>query len=336
MSPSSRPSGVATLRRVADGRLSVAITALTVNRLRCLRELALRGSIAAAADALWLTPSAVSQQITVLHKETGVQLVERTGRGVTLTPAGRALVERAERVFEALDEAEAVLTTTQVEPAGCIRVAMLPSLVRIALPLMAAMRAEHPELTFEIEDLETSQALAALDCGRIDLAVADRQEWISAKQRYGTLQVTELFADPIVVVHSPDRVPAADDLRWEHLTAEPWVIGQPPWSFLAPVFDSYEESGTIPPVVARVHDLATALGLVRQGWGVSALPRLAVAGQADGIAWQLAHPVVFRRMVAVTRPRGAGVPAIRMLVERLCAASDRLPARSQTIERSAP
>jgi len=80
---------------------------LNVSRLRVLRELAQRGTIAAVAEALWLTPSAVSQQLSALERETRVALVERAGRGVRLTAAGRVLVERSERVFEALDEAKA-------------------------------------------------------------------------------------------------------------------------------------------------------------------------------------------------------------------------------------
>jgi DNA-binding transcriptional LysR family regulator len=309
--------------------------ALTVNRLRCLRELALRGSVAAAADALWLTPSAVSQQLAALQKETGVELVERTGRGVILTPAGRALVEHAERVFAALEDAEAALSTFQVEPVGCIRIAMLPSLVGITLPIMEAMRTEHAKLTFEVEDLETDPALAALECGRIDLAVVDRQDWLSTKQRFARLQATELFADPLVVVCGPDHSIAKEHIRWQDLAGEPWIIGQPRWSFLTPLFAAYEEAGESPQIVARVRDLSAALGLVRQGWGVTALPRLAVAANSTGVAWQIASQPMFRRMVAVTRPNGATVPAIRMLIERLSAASESLPTRSGSLEHSA-
>ena len=110
---------------------------LNVSRLRVLRELAQRGTIAAVAEALWLTPSAVSQQLSALERETRVALVERAGRGVRLTAAGRVLVERSERVFEALDEAKAALQALQSEPTGRLRVASFPSVVRVVFPLMA-------------------------------------------------------------------------------------------------------------------------------------------------------------------------------------------------------
>jgi DNA-binding transcriptional LysR family regulator len=116
------------------------------------------------------------------------------------------------------------------------------------------------------------------------------------------------------------------------VASQPWIIGQPAWSFLGPLFDDYMQDGGVPHVVARVHDLSSALGMVRQGWGVSALPRLAVAGQADGVAWQIARPMMFRRMVAITRPGGATVPAVRRLIERLTALSESLPPRSESTD----
>jgi len=148
---------------------------LNVSRLRVLRELAQRGTIAAVAEALWLTPSAVSQQLSALERETRVALVERAGRGVRLTAAGRVLVERSERVFEALDEAEAALQALQSEPTGRLRVASFPSVVRVVFPLM--MRRLHerfPGVEMEIEDLEGEQGLDAVRLGHVDLVPAVR------------------------------------------------------------------------------------------------------------------------------------------------------------------
>src|SRR2546426_9044142 len=96
---------------------------LNVTRLRVLRELAARGSIAAVADALWLTPSAVSQHLSALERETQRKLVEKAGRGVRLTEAGQLLAERSESVFQALEDASAALRSLDVEPMGRLRVA---------------------------------------------------------------------------------------------------------------------------------------------------------------------------------------------------------------------
>ncbi len=294
------------------------MTALTVSRLKCLRELAFHGSIAAAAEALWLTPSAVSQQLAALQRETNVQLIERSGRGVTLTPAGRTLVDHAERVFSALEEAEAALGAFNREPMGCLRVAILPSLVRLALSVMETMRVEHRELSFEIEDLETDESLIALDGGRVDVAIVDQNDWTAAKRRCVGMQAVELFADPLVAVYAPShQLASRAALRWEDLAPEPWVIGQPAWSFLGPVFERCRAAGFEPSIVARVRDRSAALGLIGQGWGIAVLPTQAVGGQSEGVEWRSVAPTLYRTTVAVTRTTGADVPAVRSLIERL-------------------
>src|SRR3954469_8498113 len=96
---------------------------LDVGRLRLLREVGLRGTIAAAARELGLTPSAVSQQLAVLEREAGTDLVDRSPRGVSLTGAGRALAERAGEVLEVLSAARADLDRMAGAVAGPVSVA---------------------------------------------------------------------------------------------------------------------------------------------------------------------------------------------------------------------
>src|SRR5262245_21520570 len=170
---------------------------LNVSRLRVLRELAHRGTIAAVAEALWLTPSAVSQQLSALERETRVQLVERAGRGVRLTAAGELLAAHSDRVFAALDEAKSALAALQTTPTGRLRIASFPSVVRLVIPqVMTRLRARFPELEVEVEDLEGEQSLEAVRLGHVDLAVIDDLTWAPVDG----LQVTELFATPLVVV----------------------------------------------------------------------------------------------------------------------------------------
>jgi len=197
---------------------------LNVSRLRVLRELAHRGSITAVADALWLTPSAVSQQLSALERETRVQLVERAGRGVQLTAAGKVLAEHSERVFEALDEASSALRALQSEPSGRLRVASFPSVVRVVLPqVIGRLRGRFPDLRVEVEDLEGEQSLEAIRLGHIDLAIIDDLTWTASRRQEG-LRRTELFATPLVVAFArggpwSDR----DDVAWSELRDVPQV-----------------------------------------------------------------------------------------------------------------
>ena len=290
---------------------------LNVGRLRVLRELAHRGSIAAVADALWLTPSAVSQQLAALERETGVQLLERAGRGVRLTAAGKLLADRSERVFEALDEARSALQALQTLPSGRLRVASFPSVVRLVVPrVLARLRERFPELLVEVEDLEGEQSLEAIRLGHLDVAVIDDLAWSAG--RHEGLRTTELFATPLVVVFAVGhRWADRDTVAWSDLAGEPQVTEQRSSVFARSVESECRRAGFQPQVRARVHDAGAMLALIEGGDMVAVLPELAVAGQPHGIEWRPLTPVVERRLIAVTRVGQDQLPAARELVDEL-------------------
>src|SRR5262245_51678639 len=114
-------------------------------RLRTLRELALRTTMAAVADALRISPSAVSQQIAQLEEELQVELVERRGRGVLLTPAGKRLVAHVEKLTAILEEAKTDIAAMRSVVAGELRVAAFPSIASAMIPrTMRALERQHP------------------------------------------------------------------------------------------------------------------------------------------------------------------------------------------------
>ncbi|MFD6971353.1 LysR family transcriptional regulator, partial [Streptomyces sp. NPDC059949] len=120
---------------------------LDVRRLRLLRELARRGTIAAVAEALSFSPSAVSQQLGVLEREAGLPLLERTGRRVRLTPAGQNLVRHAEAVLERLEQADADLAEARGGLAGALRIGAFPTAIRAIVPAaLVALAGRHPRL----------------------------------------------------------------------------------------------------------------------------------------------------------------------------------------------
>src|SRR4051794_20255185 len=128
---------------------------LDLRRLRLLRELHQRGTIAAVADALQFTPSAVSQQLGILEREAGVQLLERAGRGVRLTDAALTLVEHAEALLERAGIAEADLAAASGTVAGRGRIAGFQSVtLRLAVPAMAALARSAPRLRTELIEAE--------------------------------------------------------------------------------------------------------------------------------------------------------------------------------------
>src|SRR5215471_7263772 len=146
---------------------------LDVRRLRVLREVALRGTVTAAAESLGFTPSAVSQQLSALERESGVTLLERAGRRVRLTDAGRVLVRRTEPVLAALEEAQAALEESRDAIAGELRIAASGSIARaLVIPVAARAAASRPSLRITVIESETGDAMRELLLGHLDLVIA--------------------------------------------------------------------------------------------------------------------------------------------------------------------
>src|SRR5919108_333925 len=181
---------------------------LELRRLRLLRELSERGTIAAVADALQFTPSAVSQQLASLEREAGVRLLERAGRGVRLTDAALVLVEHADALLERAAIAEADLAAAAGAVTGRVRIAGFQSLLlRIALPAIEALARDSPRLRCEAIEAEPEHALPALALGDVDLVLGD--EWQHQPWRMPAgVQRHDLLQDPVHLV-LPARHPAA-------------------------------------------------------------------------------------------------------------------------------
>src|SRR5512143_4294247 len=136
---------------------------LGVWRLQLLREVQRRGSVRAAAEAMSITPSAVSQQLAILEQEAGVELLERDGRQVRLTEAALRLVRHADAITGAIAAAEADLATMQRAVTGTLRVSAFPTAARAIMPpVMTALSHLHPELRVTLRDLEADESLTAL------------------------------------------------------------------------------------------------------------------------------------------------------------------------------
>jgi DNA-binding transcriptional LysR family regulator len=147
---------------------------LDLHRLRLLRELKHRGTLAAVADALSYTPSAISQQLSVLEAEAGVPLLERAGRRVRLTPAAERLVEHTEAILERLEQARADLDASAASIGGTVRVAAFHTTAHAVIPAaLSALAAAHPALRVEVTEREPETSLPGLIAHEFDLALLE-------------------------------------------------------------------------------------------------------------------------------------------------------------------
>src|SRR6266851_4905645 len=145
---------------------------LNVSRLRVLKEVAYRGSVSGAADALSYTQSAVSQQIAALEAETGMALLERHPRGVSLTAAGQTLVGHAEGILARLETAEAALSAIAGLRGGRLRMASFPTAGSTLMPLaIANFRSSYPDVELTLAEGEPEEIVPRLRAGELDLAL---------------------------------------------------------------------------------------------------------------------------------------------------------------------
>jgi DNA-binding transcriptional LysR family regulator len=150
-------------------------------RLRVLHEVARRGGVMRAAEALHLTPSAVSQQLSQLEREVGLALIDRSQRSVSLTPAGRVLAGYAERVEEELLEARRELTRFTERLAGPVRIAAFPTVIRhMLVPAMRELAVRHPKIAPIIHEIYGQPALQELRMGAVDILITEQDMGLPA------------------------------------------------------------------------------------------------------------------------------------------------------------
>jgi DNA-binding transcriptional LysR family regulator len=285
---------------------------IDLGRLRALHAVASYRTVLAASDALHCTPSAVSQQLAKLERETGATLIEKDGRRIRLTEAGRVLAAHAERVLATVDEAEAALAAHRDTVMGRLTVASFPTACRALLPgALQRLEAEHPQLATGLVEVNPHEGLDMLHRGHVDLAVLD--DWPEAALHYPTgIAHAELgrdVADLIVPANHPIGAKAA--LRT--LTGERWIstnAGDICHEWLIRVLPGVRPD-------FHVGEFETQLILIAAGLGIAMIPRLARPALPAGVRVVTVDPEPSRRVVVAWREASAARPAIRAAEEAL-------------------
>ncbi|HEY8548218.1 MAG TPA: LysR family transcriptional regulator, partial [Acidimicrobiales bacterium] len=293
---------------------------LHLGRLRLLHELHERGTIAAVAEALHFTPSAVSQQLAVLEREAGVQLLEPAGRGVRLTDPAVVLAGHAAALLARAAQAEAELAAAAGRVAGRVRIASFQSVaLQVAIPAMGELAASAPELVCELVEAEPEESLPALALGDVDLVLAD--EWHHQPHaRPAGIDRHDLGVDPVRLV-----LPAAHPVARRHrrsvppaeLAGEVWSTGHPGSGWEEMTERTCRRLGGFDPDIRhRTNDSVTTLGLVAAGRAVTLLPELVRPGDRPGVTTRAiagaddAHRTVY----AATRAADAARPTVRAVL----------------------
>lgn len=285
---------------------------LNVNRMRILREVAARGSIAAAAEALYLSPSAVSQQMSTLERESGVELLEKAGRGVRLTPAGERLVQHAERVLAVLEEAQADVDAVAHGVAGRVHASAFPTAARALLvPALARLKADYPRLQLRMVDLEPEESIPLLRVGELDILITYEFEILPMREETGMERVA-LMSEPMAIALPVSHPRAAGGpVSIADFKDEQWVVGRDGSPFLEVQVRVANQAGYEPHAELHSNDYQVILAAVEAGLGVALVPPMARFADYPGVAFRHPQDIEIRRhIVALIRRGSSKSPAV--------------------------
>jgi len=255
---------------------------LDVRKLLLLRELAHRSTIAAVAEALCYTPSAVSQQLAALERDAGVPLLQRTGRRVTLTPAGAALAGQTEEILALLERAAAGLAAAQAGLSGPLRIGAFPTAMRTILPAaLVALGRDHPGLELMVTELDPAAVPDALRSGVLDVALVHEYEFVPAP-RDPALDTEPLLEEAIYLASAgpapaPGESTGGEDPVGCHRDS-PWIMASPGTLCYEMAVRACQAAGFSPRIRHHADDFVTVLALVAAGQGVALVPQLGAIG----------------------------------------------------------
>jgi DNA-binding transcriptional LysR family regulator len=295
---------------------------LSVWRLQLLREVQRRGSLRAAAEAMSVTPSAVSQQLAILEKEAGVELLEKSGRQVRLTEAGLRLARHTDSITGAIAAAEADVASLRDTVVGTLRVAAFPTAARAVMPpVMTALSRLHPDLRVTLRDLEADDSLTALRMDEIDIAIVD-DYGDGSRVPPSSLVACEFMRDAIYLASVLEGSPRtagriASPAPLAEFRDAFWIMDTDNSHLSQVTRRACRAAGFEPHIRSSCRDFGVIVALVEAGLGVGVLPGLALLDRPVRADVRPVSPPLVRRISSVVRPERRHHPAIVSAIAEL-------------------
>lgn len=291
--------------------------------LRSLVAVHRHGTVVAAADALGYTPSAVSQQLKKLESQSGVQLLERLGRGVMLTESGRVLVASAGDLLARMEHIETQLRAGSRQANGTVRLAGFSTAVRgLLAPALAGLRDAAPGVELRMREAEPWDAVDLVSTGQVDIAVVHNWEPVplTLPDNVHTRVLGYDRAD--VLVHRDHRLAGNTGVTGDDLTNESWVSVLPGSICHQWLIWMFHERGESPRIAHFAQEFGSHLALVAQGLVTALVPRLGRGPLPTEVrSLPLTDPIPIRRVTALWRRTMTDSPAIGAVSDALAAVS---------------
>jgi len=313
---------------------------LDVRRLRLLSELKLRGTLAGVAEALAYTPSAVSQQLALLEKEAGVELLQKVGRRVQLTPQAEILVQHTELLLERLEIAEADMTASLTTVSGTVRVAVFQSAAHAVIPqALTLLGTEYPDLRVEITEREPELGLFEVSARDFDLVIAEQYPG-HTRAHWADLDRVNLAADTLRLAVPPvaagsertgaappgGRGAATDIADLRDAASWPWVMEPEGTASRQWATQLCRSAGFEPDVRYETADLIAHIRLIQSGNAVGVLPDLVWSGATPTVRLLDLPGAPERTIFTAARRSSAGRPGVLAVRDALARAVDKLGA----------
>jgi DNA-binding transcriptional LysR family regulator len=284
--------------------------------LKVLREVALRGSFSAAADALSYSQPAVSQQIARLEAQAGVKLIERQPKGIRLTPAGEALVRHTERILGQLAAAQAELTAIATDARGRLRIGAFASAAGTIVPrAVSSFRRLRPGVRVDLSLMDPPNSIPTLRRGDIDIAIIE-EGGFDAEPALDGLGVERLMDDMLYAALPADHPLATRKaIALAELREEEWMLVgcRGTCADTNIVLRACREAGFEPDVAYTSDDYFAIQGLVASGMGVALVPGLALTSSREDVEVRpLRGRPPYRRIGAVFAPDPTGPLAVML------------------------
>jgi molybdate transport repressor ModE-like protein len=292
---------------------------LDPRRLAVLLNIHRSGGVLAAADTVRVTPSAISQQVARLEEETGFTVLDRQPGGAVLTPAGRILVDAAERIESEVTDARRALLALQGDVTGTVVVGAFQSVIQALLvPLVADLKERLPGLDLIVQEVSAEEGQRGLREGAVDLLMLEADSPIGRSHPRGTHDVPVLEEPWVVAL--PANAPTPTTL--DELAQVTWVGVDPSAAAHRATERVLATFARTPPVAHAYSDSDVAISMVAGGMGVALVPSLALLGalrregiQAVSMAGLGNRLVVARHRSSRAEPRREVLTVLNELVQ---------------------
>jgi DNA-binding transcriptional LysR family regulator len=285
---------------------------LTLVQLRVIDAVRRRGSVTAAAQELRYTQPSVSHHLARLEAQLGAKLLQRVGRGIRFTPAGRLLADRAAEIIGRVDSATAELSALVGLDTGRVRLAGFNSVMSWLVPQAAtALAQRHPGLELGLADTHPEDALQQLRAGHVDVAVIFRYDDTAPED--GSIRLTHLLDDPLYLLTIGGGTTLIEHAR------TPWIAGCE--RCRSHLVEMCKHAGFSPHLAYTTDDMVVMQSLVAAGMGVTTIPGLALRAHRHPAITATRLPIPPRRIYAATYGDPPDPPATAALVAALTQAA---------------